>query len=311
MTSTASAPAPSVAPSRVLRVVAFAAIYLIWGASFLAIRIVVARVPPLLAAGVRFVIAGLALFLWSAARGTALPTLRQWRSAALVGVGMFACNYGPVFWAEQRVSSGVTAIIASLIPVWVAALECMRSARRVSARLLLGTAWGLAGVVSLSFTPQQITGQRIAPVALCALLFSTFAWAGGTVWSQRLPLPAAKPMSASIQMLLGGVAMLMVSLALGELPKFHVNAINRRVIFSMLYLILGASILAFTAYIWLLGHEPSTRVASYAYVNPVVAVMLGWALGGETLSLQVILGMVLVLAGVVTVLGERKTSAHG
>ena len=219
---------------------------------------------------------------------------------------MFACNYGPLFWAEQRISSGVTAIISALIPVWIAALEWMRSSRGLSPRLLIGTACGLGGVIALSFTPQHMVSQRIELAPLVALLFGTFAWAGGTVWSQRLPLPAAKPMAASIQMLLGGVALTLVSSLIGDMHRFRLSMLNGRIVLSMLYLILGASILAFTAYIWLLGHEPSTRVASYAYVNPVIAVLLGCWLGAETLSIQVVLGMALVLAGVVTVLGRRK-----
>ena len=298
--------APQPAQSRVIRLLAYAAIYFLWGASFLAIRVIVARVPPLLAAGVRFLTAGLILFLWSALRGAAVPKLREWRSGVLLGVGMFACNYGPLFWAEQRVASGIAAIVSALIPVWIAAFEWTRTGARMPARLIAGTACGLAGVLALSLTPSQLSGRRIELLQLIALLVGTIAWAVGTIWSQHMPLPRAKPMAASIQMMWGGIALSVVSIAAGDLHRFDPGALNARVWVSMMYLIFGASIVAYTAYVWLLGHEPPTRVASYAYVNPVVAVLLGWLLGGEKLSIQIILGMVLVLAGVMAVVGQRR-----
>lgn len=300
-----SSPAVAAAPSRVVRIVAYSAIYFLWGASFLAIRVIVATVPPLLAAGVRFLSAGLILFLWAALRGASLPSLREWRSALLLGVGMFACNYGPLFWAEQRIASGIAAIVSALIPVWIAAFEWMRSRSRTPVPLVIGTVCGLGGVAALSLTPGHVSG-RIELLPLAALLFGTVAWAVGTIWSQCLPLPASKPMAASIQMMLGGVTLTLISLASGDLRHFSLSRVDGRVIFSMVYLVLGASIVAFTAYVWLLGHDQPTRVASYAYVNPVIAVLLGWLLGGEKLSIQVILGMLLVLAGVIAVLRQRR-----
>lgn len=306
MSSTQATPVADVVPSRVVRVLAYAAIYFLWGASFLAIRVIVARVPPLFAAGVRFFIAGLILFTWAALRGASLPKMNEWRSGAYLGVGMFACNYGPLFWAEQRVASGIAAIVSALIPVWIAGFEWTRSKTRTPWPLVIGTISGLAGVTALSLTPGNVSG-RIELLPLAALLVGTLAWAVGTIWSQRLPLPDSKPMAASIQMLLGGITLTLVSFALGDLGHFSFAAVDGRVLFSMIYLILGASIIAFTAYVWLLGHDQPTRVASYAYVNPVIAVLLGWLLGGEKLSIQVILGMILVLLGVIAVLRQRRT----
>ena len=291
------------APPRLTRFLAYAAIYFLWGASFLAIRVLVGAVPPLLAAGVRFLSAGLILFAWSVLRGVALPTLRQWRSAVLLGVVMFACDYGPLFWAEQRIPSGIAAIISALIPVWIAAFEWTRSPAHMPARLLLGTCSGVAGVVVLSLRPAKLTGGGMELLPFAAILFGTFAWAAGTLWSRRLPLPAAKPMAASIQMILGGFTLALASLVSGDLVHFVPSRVDARAMISMFYLVIGASIIAFTAYVWLLGHEPATRVASYAYVNPVVAVVLGSLLGGEKLTLQVIVGMLLVLTGVLAVLG--------
>ena len=297
-------------PSPVTRVAAYAAIYFLWGASFLAIRVLVGAVPPLLAAGMRFLIAGLLLFAWSALRRSPLPNLRQWRSAVVLGVVMFACDYGPLFWAEQRIASGIAAIISALIPVWIAAFEWTRSSSKVPVRLLLGTGCGVAGVAVLSLTPAQISHGRVELLPLLAILFGTLAWAVGTLWSRHLPLPAAKPMAASIQMILGGLTLTAASLVSGDLAHFVPARVDERAIISMLYLVVGASIVAFTAYVWLLGHEPATRVASYAYVNPVIAVALGSLFGGERLSLQVIAGMLLVLTGVVAVLGHRQPSSR-
>ncbi|HVH86364.1 MAG TPA: EamA family transporter, partial [Terriglobales bacterium] len=216
--------------------------------------------------------------------------------------------YGPLFWAEQRVASGIAAIVSALIPVWIAMFEWTRSPAQMPARLLIGTGCGLAGVAVLSLTPAQVSGARVELLPLAALLFGTVAWAVGTLWSRRLPLPAAKPMAASIQMIFGGVALTCASLIAGDAARFNPSRVDVRAIISMLYLVIGASIVAFTAYVWLLGHEPATRVASYAYVNPVVAVALGSLLGGEMLTSQVILGMVLVLAGVLAVLRRRPAA---
>ena len=300
-----STPAPAAAPSKLIRLLAYAAIYFLWGASFLAIRVIVVSVPPLLAAGVRFSCAGLILFVWAAMSGASFPKLREWRSGVVLGLGMFACNYGPLFWAEQRVASGIAAIVSALIPVWIAGFEWLRSGSRMPASLILGTMCGLAGVTTLSLTPGHASG-RIELLPLAALLFGTVSWAVGTIWSQRLPLPASKPMAASIQMLLGGLTLTLVSFAVGDVRRLSLSTVDGRVVFSMVYLVLGASIVAFTAYVWLLGHDQPTRVASYAYVNPVIAVLLGWSLGGERLSIQVIVGMILVLAGVLAVLRQRR-----
>ena len=297
-------------PSRVLRVLAYSAIYVLWGASFLGIRVVVASMPPLLAAGFRFLVAGLALFLWALARKVPFPKIDEWRSALILGVGMFACDYGPLFWAEKRVASGIAAVISALIPVWIAIFEWARSRRAMPKRLLLGTVCGVGGVAALSFASGHGAQSRIEWLPMAALLFGTFAWAFGTIWSQKVPLPKSKPMAAGIQMLVGGTALTMLSFATGDARGFAMARVTAGVALAMAYLIVGASILAFTAYVWLLGHDSPTRVASYAYVNPVVAVLLGWTLGGEKLSLEIVLGMLLVLAGVMAVLGEKRGNSR-
>ena len=295
------------APSRWLRFAAFSAIYFLWGASFLAIRVIVASVPPILAAGVRFLSAGLILFAWAQLRGDPFPKMREWRSAVLLGVVMFACNYGPLFWAEQRVPSGVAAIISALIPVWIAIFEWVRSSSRMSKGLIVGTACGLAGVAVLSLAPGHVHSERIDLAGVGALLIGTLAWSVGTIWSRQLPLPKSKPTSAGIQMMLGGLTLTIASL-FGDARRFSIAEVNQRVALSMAYLVIAASILAFTAYVWLLAHEPATRVASYAYVNPVIAVLLGWSIGGEKLSLEIVLGMMFVVMGVIAVL--RSTTSR-
>lgn len=292
----------AVAPSRTVRLLCFAAIYFLWGASFLAIRVIVVTVPPILAAGFRFLSAGLILFAWSQMRGDSFPKLREWRSALLLGVVMFACNYGPLFWAEQRVPSGVAAIISALIPVWVAIFEWTRSGSAMPRALVLGTGCGLAGVVVLSLAPERVHAQHMDLAGVLALLVGTLAWSIGTVWSRHLALPKSRPTSAGIQMMLGGVTLTLVSFLSGDARRFSPAELNLRVVLSMAYLVIAASIVAFTAYVWLLGHEPATRVASYAYVNPVIAVLLGWSIGGEKLSIQIVLGMMFVVMGVIAVL---------
>ena len=300
----------AVAPSRWLRLAAFSAIYFLWGASFLAIRVIVAATPPILAAGVRFLSAGLILFAWSQLRGDSFPKLNEWRSAIFLGVVMFACNYGPLFWAEQRVPSGVAAIISALIPVWIAIFEWARSRSGMPRGLIAGTACGLAGVVVLSLAPGRVHSERIDIAGVGALLVGTLAWSVGTIWSRELPLPKSKPTSAGIQMMLGGLTLAIVSFLSGDARRFSPAEVNLRVSLSMAYLVIAASIVAFTAYVWLLAHEPATRVASYAYVNPVIAVLLGWSIGGERLSIQILLGMIFVVMGVIAVLRSTTSRKH-
>lgn len=283
----------------------FFAIYFIWGSTYLAIRVVVETVPPLFAAGVRFAIAGLALFVWSRLRGISAPSRLEWRNLAILGATMFLLAYGGLFWAEKTVPSGIASVLVATIPVWTALFEIFVF-RRETLRLplMIAILTGLIGVVTLAGASG--TGH-LNLLACLAVLGAEISWSFGTVLSKGMQLPASKIMSAGCQMLLGGGMLLLASALAGEMHPWP--RISPRAGLALAYLIVAGSLIAFTAYMWLLGRLPATQVASYAYVNPVIALAIGYWLAGEALTARTLLGTALVLASVFLLLGDfsRKT----
>lgn len=281
---------------------AFSIIYFVWGSTFLAIRVGVAEVPPFLLAGMRFVLAGGILYLWARLTGTAPPTGREWRSATLVAILLFVLDYGLLFWAERRVPSGIAAVMMATIPVFMAFSEILfLGTQRLTMRLGVALAVGIAGVgvlVSRTLTDREV------PIDLggaIALVIAAIGWAAGSALTRRLPLPASKPMSSAAQMFSGGVMLTVVSGALGEFRGFDARAVSRGAWLALAYLVVAGSIVAFTAYLWLIHHESPTRVGTYAYVNPVVAVAVGYFLGGEAVGPRTLIGTMLVLVSVIVI----------
>jgi drug/metabolite transporter (DMT)-like permease len=281
-------------------ILAFAAIYILWGSTFFAIRVLVETVPPLFAAGVRFLIAGAALYLWSRFRGISAPTRLEWRNMTALGALMFLVAYAGLFWAERTVPSGLASVLVGTIPVWTTLFEVfVFKQEKLRPALVLALATGLAGVITL--VPLAGTG-RVAILSCLAIIGSNLSWAFGSVLSKGLRLPASKLMSASGQMLTGGVMLLIAAGCLGEFRPFP--HISLRAIAALGYLIAAGSIIAFTAYMWLLGRLPATKVSSYAYVNPVIALAIGSAFGGEPFTLHTLAGTVLVLGSVILLLAN-------
>ncbi len=281
---------------------AFAIIYFVWGSTFLAIRVGVRDVPPFLMAGLRFFVAGLILYAWMRASGTPSPTLRQWGAATFLGMIIFVVDYGCLFWAEQRVPSGVAAVVLASIPVFITLLEIivLRTQRltvRLGAALLVG-ALGVAVLLNRSLNLGEMPIDRAGTIALT---LAAFSWSAATILTRRMNLPASKPMSAAAQMLTGGMWLFVVAASAGEFPGFHVASVSRAAWFALFYLITAGSIVGFTAYIWLLHYESPTRVGTYAYVNPVVAVALGYFFGGEAVGPRTLLGALMVLISVITI----------
>jgi len=289
------------------RLAAYAAIYVLWGASFLAIRVVVHTLPPFLAAGVRFFLAGLILVLYSLATRKPLPRTQQWRNLAILALTLFVGDYALLFWAEQKLPSGIAAVTAATIPVQIFLLEWLWL-RRVQLTLLtaLGLLLGVSGVAMLVLPAGFFAGhQPLNRYAAVAILAASF-WSLGTVLSTRFLLPKERTVSAGWQMMLGGVALLILSGSAGEWSRLHTSEITPQVLLGMAYLIVFASITAFSAYGYLLQREPTGRVASYAYVNPVIALLLGAGLAGESLTLRQGIACAVIIAGVmVTLLGKR------
>ena len=281
---------------------AFAIIYFVWGSTFLAIRVGVREVPPFLLAGMRFLIAGVVLYAWMRARGTPSPTAREWRAASLLAVLIFVLDYGLLFWAEQRVPSGVAAVMMATIPVFMAIAEIIfLRTQRLTLRLALALLLGLGGVIILVGRGLSLGESPVDTAGAVALIVAAVSWSVAASLTRRMPLPAAKAMSSGAQMLVGGVLLTLTAGLLGEFRGFRVRAVSREAWLALAYLIVAGSIVAFTAYVWLIHHESPTRVGTYAYVNPVVAVMVGHFLGGEALGLRTIVGTLLVLVSVVVI----------
>jgi drug/metabolite transporter (DMT)-like permease len=285
---------------------AFAIIYFVWGSTFLAIRVGVREVPPFLLASMRFLAAGLVLYGWMLAKGERSPSARQWLSASLLALLIFVFDYGLLFWAEQRVASGVAAVMMATIPVFMALSEIViLRTQRLSLRLALALLIGIAGVAVLVSRSLNLGGAPIDSAGAIALIFAAISWSIASVLTRKLPLPSSKVMSSGVQMMAGGAMLAVAAGLLGEFSGFRPMAVSSEAWLALLYLIVAGSIVGFTAYVWLIHHESPTKVGTYAYVNPLVAVLVGYFLGGEALGLRTVLGTLFVLISVVVITTAR------
>jgi drug/metabolite transporter (DMT)-like permease len=302
----------SVRPATWKILLAFAIIYLVWGSTFLAIRVGVHEVPPFLLAGLRFLAAGVILYAWMRATGIPSPTSRQWAGATGLGAIIFLLDYGCLFWAEQRVPSGIAAVILASIPVFMTLLEIIfLRTQRLTVRLSLALLIGIAGVAVLMNRSLGLGEVPIDRGGAMALIFGSFTWSVAAILTRNIPLPESKPMSAAAQMIAGGAQLLILAAATGEFARFRPHSVSRIAWLALIYLIVAGSIVGFTAYVWLLHYESPTRVGTYAYVNPVVAVFLGYFVGGEALGRRTVLGTLLILASVITITTTPKKPGLG
>jgi drug/metabolite transporter (DMT)-like permease len=300
---------PDNAPPRWRVALAFACIYLIWGSTYLAIRFAIETLPPLLMAGLRFVMAGSILYLIARLRGAPPPQRRNWQGAFVVGGLLLLCGNGGVVLAERRVASGLAALLVGGVPLYIALLEWLtprgvRPGRRVTFGLVLGFA-GIALLVA----PGSFGGGHVDPIGALALIVGSFMWAAGSLYSRHAPLPESPLLGTAMEMLAGGTLLLVASAITGEMRRFDPTAVSARSLVALAYLLVFGSLIGFTAYVWLLRVVPATRVATYAYVNPVVAVLLGWAVAGEPLAARTILAAGIIIAAVVLVTTSRVPRA--
>jgi drug/metabolite transporter (DMT)-like permease len=286
---------------------AFAIIYFVWGSTFLAIRVGVREVPPFLLAGMRFLVAGIVLYGWMRARGTPSPSAREWGAASFLAVLIFVLDYGLLFWAERRVPSGIAAVMMATIPVFMALAEIVfLRTQRLTLRLGVALLVGIGGVAILVGRSMSMGEAPIDTAGACALIVAAISWSVAATLSRKMPLPAAKAMSSGAQMLAGGVLLTLTAALLGEFRGVHAQAVSRGAWLALAYLIVAGSIVGFTAYVWLIHHESPTKVGTYAYVNPVVAVLVGYFLGGEAIGPRTIVGTLLVLVSVVVITTTPK-----
>jgi drug/metabolite transporter (DMT)-like permease len=298
-----SAAAPSVPPSRALLVAAFATIYLVWGSTYLAIRWVVESAPPFLMAALRFAIAGALLFAVSWWRSRERPTRTHWRNAAIVGGLLLCVGNGAVSWSEQRVPSGMASLVIAATPLWLVLLERVGPPRRQpTAAELAGVFTGLGGVALLVWPTDASGGATLVdPVGAVVLLGGCLSWAAGSLYARGAAFPRTATMGPAMQMLCASALLLVLAVAHGDLAAFNVATVRPAAWWALGYLVVAGSLLGFTAFSWLMRVAPPTLVGTYAYVNPVVAVLLGVLLGGEALPPRAVLATTIIVGGVALV----------
>lgn len=288
-----------------LRVVAaFIAVYTIWGSTYLAIAVAITALPPFLMAGARFLLAGGLLYGWLRLRGAGRPTWRQWGSAFIIGGLLLVGGNGAVVFAEQVLPSGLAALLVAMVPIYIALLDWLRPhGNRPSALGALGLLFGFAGVFLL-IGPDGMSGATYFPWVLIPLAGS-LAWAAGSLYSRSAKLPAVPLMGTAIEMLAGGVLLAGLSAATGEFGRVNPNAFSLDALLAFGFLVIFGSIVAFSAYIWLLRTVSPARVSTYAYVNPVVALFLGWAFHGEPITARTLVAAVVILLAVAIITGAQ------
>jgi drug/metabolite transporter (DMT)-like permease len=296
------------AASRPRILLAFAAVYLLWGSTYLAIRFGVETIPPFLMAGVRHLTAGLLLFGWLRLRGARWPERRHWKSAALIGGLMLLGGNGLVSWAEQRVPSGLAALIVASVPIWMTVFDGLMHRQRPHGVVIAGLMIGLAGIALLVAPGRFAGGTHVDPVGAAVLLTAALLWAIGSLWSRRVPLPSSTLLATAMEMVAGGMILLLAAGITGEWSGFSAAAVSTRSLLALGYLIVAGSLLGFSAYIFLLGATTPARVSTYAYVNPVVAVLLGWAIAGEPVTPRSLLAAAVIVGAVALIIrhGARR-----
>ncbi len=293
-------------PSRWRVAAAFAAIYLIWGSTYLAIRFAIETLPPFLMAGTRFLIAGAALYLWARGHGVPRPVGVHWKATAIVGGLLLLGGNGGVVWAEQRVASSLAALLVATVPLWMVLLDWIwHHNRRPNSGTAAGLALGFAGIVLLIGPGELAGGNGVDGVGASVLILSTLCWATGSIYSRRASLPPSPLLATAMEMLAGGTLLLIVGSASGEWMKVKLDAVSLRSALAFGYLIVFGSLVGFSAYVWLLRVSTPARVSTYAYVNPVVAVSLGWALAGEPITLRTLLAAAIIVTAVVAITTDR------
>ena len=295
-------------PSRLALVSAFGAIYVIWGSTYLGIRVAVETLPPFLMAGARFAIAGVLLFTVLMLRGAAWPTARQWRDQAIVGIFLLLGGNAVVSWAELRTPSGITSLILGSAPLIVVIFDWLRpGGRRPSLGLVCGVCVGIAGIVMLVGPGSIPAGYQPPVIDIIALLLASVSWWIGSFYSKHASTRTPLMLASSMQMICGSACMLLTGFVLGEGGGFRASSVTPQSWLAFSYLVVVGSIIAFPVYVWLLEHSTPSKVSTYSYVNPVVAVFLGWAVIGEPLNFRIILAASVIIGAVAIItIGKAK-----
>ncbi|MEO6529129.1 MAG: EamA family transporter [Gemmatimonadaceae bacterium] len=290
---------------------AFAAVYLVWGSTYLAIRFAVETLPPFLMAGSRFVLSGLLLMAWARWKdGAAAPSRVEWRIGIISGALLLLGGNGAVAWAEQRVPSGIAALLVAIVPLWMVLLEWMRpGGRRPAFAVFAGVTLGLAGLLLLVGPDSLRGGADANSFGALVLVLASLSWAAGSLYTKWAPTTSSSTVRAATQMLAGGVLLILAGVVFGEPARLDLAHVSMRSLLGFAYLVTFGSLIGFTAYLYLLAHTTAAKAATYAYVNPVVAVLLGWAIGHEAVTARTILAAAVILAGVAIITIARDDSS--
>ncbi len=287
------------ASPRGLVIAAFAAIYLIWGSTYLGIGLAVQSMPPHIMAAIRFTISGIALYGVMRLRGNAAPKLVHWRSAAIIGIFLLGLGNGSVSWAETMVPTGLAALLVAIVPLWMVLLEWLRPhGIKPRASVFVGIALGLLGMLLLIGPSALGLDRPLNPLGIAILISATLCWAIGSIYSRHTPLPESPLLLTGMEMLMGGAFLFGMSFVLGEWQGFEFAHVTTVSWLALAYLILIGAFLGFSAYVFLLQVSTPAKVSTYAYVNPVVAVVLGWAVNGESITPITLIASAIIIAGV-------------
>ncbi|MNB69038.1 putative inner membrane transporter YedA [compost metagenome] len=282
-------------------------VYLFWGGTYLGMKIAIESMPPFLMAGARFMTAGLILYILSRAQGAPRPVALEWRNAGIVGGLLLLMGNGGVAWAEQHVPSAIASLVVATVPLWMILLGKLRgSNRRQSPFVYVGLLLGLAGIAVLVLHSGGSAQTRLSPLGLIVLIFASISWAAGSLFSRSAKLPAFPLMSTAIQMVAGGALLLILSFVMEDWSGLHISEISVRSWAAFGYLVLFGSLLGYTAYIWLLNNAEPAIASTYAFVNPIVAVFLGFFAGNEALTTNVWIATFLIVGAVVFITNGKE-----
>jgi drug/metabolite transporter (DMT)-like permease len=295
---------PPAAPALIW--LALGAVYVIWGSTYLFIRIGIRTIPPFFMASIRYLVAGAVLYVLTIRRGDRegdRPTWRQWRAATIAGGLLLMGGNGGVVWAEQKVPIGIVAIVIAMVPIWIAVFDRLFFGQRLSTWAVVGLLLGFGGLVLLVGGPGH---ARLNGAGIAAAVAASLCWSVGSLYARRAPLPTRALVGTSMEMIAGGALLAVAGLVTGEVGRFHPAQVSAESMWAVAYLVVFGSWIGFASYVWLLRVAPTSLVATYAYVNPIIAVFLGWAFLNETLKARTLVAAAVIVAGVALIISARK-----
>jgi len=294
-------------PSPNKLITAFAAVYIIWGSTYLAIKFAIISFPPFLMAGFRFLISSVIIFSIARFFSKEKIKLNFWKDAFIIGGALLLGGNGGVVWAEQFVPSGLTALIVATVPIWMVLFDWFHPhGNKPTLKIIIGLVLGFAGLLIMISPTSILHGENVNLYGAGALLIATCSWAAGSVYSRRADMPKSKFLTVAMEMFAGGILLVLAGTIFGEWNNFHITKLSSQSLIAFFYLIASGSVIGFTAYIWLLEAAGPARASTYAYVNPVIAVFLGWLIGGEEISYRILLSALFIILGVVFIISKKE-----